>query len=119
MKCVLEIPRHCTITKNTDGSGYDLNNFQTGTRYTDAGVTLSDNADPNPQLIDTIIEKNDNTQLADPAGSNKDIFDTVASEVGFWEPGDYSIVYTAKDDFNNTTDPNHSTLHQPTEELFE
>ena len=88
------------ISPNDDG-GLDLNNLQAGVPYTDFGAVASDNydTDPSPSVTFTFQSTSTNTELVDPSGGN--VFDTLSS-VGFWEPGNYQVVYSSTDKNGNT-----------------
>ena len=90
------------ITMNDDG-GTDLTNLQAGVPYSDNGAVATDNYDDNPvpTVVSTFQVKSLTTyvDLVDPSGG--DLVDTI-STIGFWEPGDYQVLYSATDVNGNT-----------------
>ena len=90
------------ITMNDDG-GIDLTNLQAAVPYTDNGAVATDNYDDNPvpTVVSTFQVKSLSTyiDLVDPSGG--DVVDTI-STIGFWEPGDYQVLYSATDVNGNT-----------------
>ena len=91
------------ITPNSAG-GVDLSNYQAGLPFTDFGAVATDNYDKTPAPnVSSVIQKEVSTDnwidLIDPSSGN--IVDTI-SNIGFWEPGKYRVLYTATDSNGNT-----------------
>jgi len=82
-----------------DTGGLDLLNLQVGTAFNDPSAEVTDNYDSNPVLKTKLISLSTNSEMLDPSGS--DIFSTL-SNIGFWEPGDYEIIYESTDLNGNT-----------------
>ena len=82
-----------------DAGGLDLLNLQVGTAFTDPSAVVTDNYDSTPVLKTKLISLSTNSEMLDPSGS--DIFSTL-SNIGFWEPGDYEIIYESTDLNGNT-----------------
>ena len=89
-----------------DTGGLDLLNLQVGVAFTDPRAVATDNYDNNPVLITTLKSLTKNTEMIDPSGG--DIFETLNS-IGFWEPGDYEIIYQSTD-LNGNTGTNKRSL---------
>ena len=87
------------ITPNDDG-GADLNNLQASVPYSDFGGIASDNYDDSSLQVSYIIQSMaTNAELVDPSGGN--YVDTL-SDIGFWDPGQYKVLYSATDANGNT-----------------
>ena len=86
------------ISLNNTGD-LDLLNLQVGVSFTDPSAVVSDNYDSNPTFNTTLKSVSTNTEMLDPSGNN--IFDSLVS-IGFWEPGDYEILYDSTDLNGNT-----------------
>ena len=82
-----------------DAGGLDLLNLQVGTAFTDPSAVVTDNYDTTPVLKTKLTSLSTNSEMLDPSGS--DIFSTL-SNIGFWEPGDYEIIYESTDLNGNT-----------------
>ena len=82
-----------------DTGGLDLLNLQVGIAFNDPSAEVTDNYDSNPVLKTKLISLSTNSEMLDPSGS--DIFSTL-SNIGFWEPGDYEIIYESTDLNGNT-----------------
>ena len=82
-----------------DAGGLDLLNLQVGTAFTDPSAVVTDNYDSTPVLKTKLISLSTNSEMLDPSGS--DIF-SILSNIGFWEPGDYEIIYESTDLNGNT-----------------
>ena len=82
-----------------DAGGLDLLNLQVGTAFTDPSAVVTDNYDSTPVLKTKLTSLSTNSEMLDPSGS--DIFSTL-SNIGFWEPGDYEIIYESTDLNGNT-----------------
>ena len=82
-----------------DTGGLDLLNLQVGIAFNDPSAVVTDNYDTTPVLKTKLISLSTNSEMLDPSGS--DIFSTL-SNIGFWEPGDYEIIYESTDLNGNT-----------------
>ena len=93
------------ISLNDSGS-LDFLNLQVGVSFTDPSAVVSDNYDSNPTFKATLKALSTNSEMLDPSGNN--IFETLVS-IGFWEPGDYEILYESSD-LNGNTGTNKRNL---------
>ncbi|MEK9773379.1 MAG: hypothetical protein VW576_07400 [Opitutae bacterium] len=81
------------ITKNTFSEG----TLEVGDPFDDPGVNISDSAG-SVILSDTTID------LPHPQGGDDNSTFIELSNRGFWEAGDFTITYTAEDEFGNQAD---------------
>jgi hypothetical protein len=79
-----------TIVKNNFGSG----TLEVGDPFSDPGVTISD-------IAGSLIDSNTTIDLAYPSGTDHNATFIELAERGFWQSGDFTITYTAKDEFGN------------------
>ena len=79
-----------TIVKNN----FDSGTLEVGDPFTDPGVTISD-------IAGSLIDSNITIDLAHPNGTDHNATFIELAELGFWEPGDFTITYTAGDEFGN------------------
>ena len=82
-----------TITKNTFAGG----TIEVGDAFDDPGVDISDIADP--QKLG--ISSNTTIDFPPPSGGDHNATFEELSIRGFWEAGDFTITYTAEDEFGN------------------
>lgn len=88
-----------------DAGGIDLLNIQAGVSFTDPSAVVMDNYDTTPALTTKLNSLSSNSEMVDPSGGN--IFNTLSS-IGFWEPGDYQIVYQSLDKNDNLGESNRT-----------
>ena len=93
------------IISLNDAGGLNLLNIQAGVSFTDPSAVVMDNYDTSPVLTTNINFLSTNSGMVDPSGGN--IFNTLSS-IGFWEPGDYQIVYQSLDKNDNLGESNRT-----------
>ena len=79
-----------TIVKNN----FDSGTLEVGDPFSDPGVTISD-------VAGSLIDSNTTIDLAYPNGTDHNATFIELAERGFWQSGDFTITYTAKDEFGN------------------
>ncbi len=93
------------VITQTGSGGVDLLNLQAGVSYSDPGAVVSDNYDTSPTIAVKLHSSTTNSEFLDPSGGN--VF-TQLSSIGFWEPGDYKIVYRSTDTNGNLGESNRT-----------
>lgn len=102
------------IVPLTDASSttYPLQNLEAGYPFVDSGAYATDNYDTNITVITSILKK-DGSPLVDPEPSSGPI-ESILSQIGFWEPGNYEILYEATDQNGNSAQKTRDILVRDT-----
>jgi hypothetical protein len=101
------------IVPLTDASSttYPLQNLEAGYPFVDSGAYATDNYDSNITVTTSILKDGD--PLLDPDPSSGPI-ELVLSQIGFWEPGNYEILYEATDENGNSAQKTRDILVRDT-----